>query len=172
MKAAPNGFRRERHPQSSSRHSGEALRFQAAEKLRMHKSKLASCSASKDAAAAEVHEAEARITSSRRIAAGQKPVPWWISQRREGNPANWRASIACRRTPCDSTINIDGGGTIRLMIRDLNTPPPRAMWRLGIEAKTGRTGEASEKFACGVQTKPRKMRAFYTITRREPEYSG
>ncbi len=80
---------------------------------------------------------------------GEKPEAWW------GDPDGQTVSGSLARVDClpsgmmRLTINIDGGGTIRLLIRDPN--------HLAVK------DAAEAKFGCGIQKPLRKIRVIYTV---------
>jgi hypothetical protein len=118
----------------------------------------------KNAAAAEVHAAEAAINQKvGGLDSNQKPQAWWDEA--PGQKAVGKlARVDCLAgNSLRLTINLDGGGTIRLMIRDLN--------KLGVG-----TGDAppsiepqnvqaipKAKFVCGAQRVPSKIRVIYNV---------
>ena len=80
---------------------------------------------------------------------GEKPEAWWEEPPGE-KIAGSLARVDCLPGgPIRLTVNIDGGGTIRLLIRDPN--------HLAVKG----TGEA--KFGCGVQKPLRKIRVIYNV---------
>jgi hypothetical protein len=104
----------------------------------------------KDAAAAEVHAAERAANQrlgERKL--NQAPVPWWDGSDPSGEKISGTLSqVDCLNGPIRLTIKIDGGGTIKLLIRD-----PKQVSIHGSE----------NGFACGVQRKPPKIKAVYNV---------
>jgi hypothetical protein len=124
--------------------------FEAAEKIRIAAEQAAELQRIKDGAAAEVHAAEAAARKKAGpLESGAKPVEWW-----EGPPGE-KLSGSLARVDCLNggalrlTINIDGGGVIRLLIRDLKQ----------IQVKD----VGATKFGCGVTRPARKIRVVYNV---------
>jgi hypothetical protein len=104
----------------------------------------------KDAAAAEVHAAE-RAANQRlgEHKLNQAPVPWWDGSAPSGESVSGTLSqVDCLSGPIRLTIKIDGGGTIKLLIRD-----PKQVSIHGSE----------NGFSCGVQRKPPKIKTVYNV---------
>lgn len=104
----------------------------------------------KDSAAAEVHAAEAAQNKKLgALPAGEKPVAWW------GDPEGTKLSGTLARVDCLAagalrlTIKIDGGGTIRLLIRDMN--------KLTVHSNEG------VEFACGPARPAKKINVIYNV---------
>ncbi len=104
----------------------------------------------KEASAAEVHQAEARINQQQgKFESNQKPVPWW------DNPTGEKVSGKLMRVDCLTggamrlTITQDSGGTIRLLIRD--------PLKLTVSNVTGQA-----KFVCGIQKPIHTIKLIYT----------
>lgn len=123
--------------------------FEAAEKRRIADEQAHELQRIKDAAAAEVHAAEqaanARLGGFK---SDKAPEPWWDNPQGE-KVAGKLARVDCLKGPLRLTIQIDGGGTIRLLIRD-----PQ---KIVVQGK----GEAL--FGCGVQRPVRKIRVVYNV---------
>jgi hypothetical protein len=124
--------------------------FEAAEKIRIAAEQAAELQRIKDGAAAEVHAAEAAARKKAGpLESGAKPVEWW-----EGPPGE-KLSGSMTRVDCLNggalrlTINIDGGGVIRLLIRDLKQ----------IQVKD----VGATKFGCGLTKPARKIRVVYNV---------
>lgn len=148
MKAAPNDAERDRIHKVRLDLDQKRADYEAAEKKRIAAEQAAELQRIKDAAAAEVHAAEdAENKKLGGMRPGEKPVEWW------DEPPGEKLSGTLARVDClDAgamrlTIRIDGGGEIKLLIRDPN--------HLSVKS-----GEA--KFACGAQRSPRKIRVIYT----------
>jgi hypothetical protein len=149
MKAAPNDAERDRIKQVRFEQDERRAAFEASEKKRIADEQARDLQRVKDAASAEVRTAQ-NATNKKlgEFKSDQKPVDWWE------NPAGEKVSgtlarVDCLNGPLRLTINIDGGGTIRLLIRDPN--------HLSVPG----TGEA--KFGCGIQRPPRKIKVVYNV---------
>ena len=149
LRAAPTDAERERIRQVRIDLDEKRAAYEAAEKKRIADEKAAELQRLKEAAAAEVHAAEEAMNKKLGgLRPGEKPEAWWEE------PAGEKVSGSLARVDCLTggplrlTINIDGGGTIRLLIRDPNH-------------LTVKDGEA--KFACGVQKPVRKIRVIYNV---------
>lgn len=112
--------------------------------------KAAELQRAKDAAAAEVHAAEAAENKKLGgLPAGEKPVQWW------GNPEGEKLSGTLTRVDCLAagalrlTIHIDGGGAIRLLIRDPH--------HLTVNSNQG------VEFSCGLSRPARKIKVIYNV---------
>lgn len=150
LKAAPNEAERARIRQVRIDLDEKRAEYEAAEKKRIADEQARELQRVKDAAAAEVHAAEAATNQKLgQLNPADKPVEWW------GDPPGEKVSGTLARVDCLTggamrlTVRIDGGGTIRLLIRDPN--------RLEVKG----TGEA--QFNCGVQRRPRKIRVVYNV---------
>ena len=150
MKSAPNEAERARIKQVRLDLDTRRAAYEAAEKKRIATEQAAELQRIKDSAAAEVHAAEdATNKKLGGLKPGEKPVEWWE------DPPGEKLSGALARVDCLTgglmrlTINIDGGGTIRLMIRDPN--------HLTVHSNDGL------KFGCGVQRPARKIRVIYNV---------
>jgi hypothetical protein len=150
LKAAPNDGERERIKQIRRDFDEKRAAFEAAEKKRIASEQVAELQRIKDSAAAEVHAAEAAANKKAGpLESKEKPVEWWA------DPPGESLSGSLARVDCLAagalrlTINIDGGGTIRLLIRDLKQ----------VQVKdVGQT-----KFGCGVTRPARKIRVIYNV---------
>jgi hypothetical protein len=124
--------------------------FEAAEKIRIAREQAAELQRIKDSAAAEVHAAEAAANKAAGpLDSKQKPVDWWE------DPPGEKLSGSLSRVDCLNggalrlTINIDGGGTIRLLIRDLKQVQVRDV--------------GATRFGCGLTRPARKIRVIYNV---------
>jgi hypothetical protein len=150
LKAAPNDGERERIKQIRLDFEEKRAAFEASEKVRIAAEQAAELQRIKDGAAAEVHAAEAAANKKAGpLESGAKPVEWW-----EGPPGE-KLSGLLSRVDCLAggalrlTINIDGGGTIRLLIRDLKSVQVKDV--------------GATKFGCGVTKPVRKIRVVYNV---------
>jgi len=150
MRAAPTDAERARIQKIRLDLDEQRAAYEAAEKRRIAAEQAAELQRIKDSAAAEVHAAEdAANKKLGGVRPGEKPEQWWA------DPAGEKLSGTLVRVDCLAggplrlTINIDGGGTIRLLIRDLN--------HLTVDTNGG------VKFACGVVRPPRKIHVIYTV---------
>jgi hypothetical protein len=150
LKVAGSAEERERIRQVREDLDDKRAEWEAAEKKRIAAQKAAELQRIKDAAAAEVHAAEAAANKQLGpLASKQKPVDWWEA------PAGEKISGKLARVDCLAagamrlTINIDGGGVIRLLIRDLKS----------VQVKD--VGET--KFACGIAKPVRAIRVVYNV---------
>ena len=149
MKAAPNDAERDRIHKVRLDLDEKRAEYEAAEKRRIAAEQAAELQRIKDSAAAEVHAAEAAENKKLGgIRPGEKPVEWWDA------PAGEKVSGALARVDCLNsgamrlTIRIDGGGSIKLLIRDPN--------HLSVTNQ-------DVKFVCGPQRTPRKIRVVYQL---------
>lgn len=105
----------------------------------------------KAAAAAEVHAAEAATNARLNAGKGayQKPIEWWDApggEKVEGKLTR----VDCLNGPMRLTIQKDGGGLVKVAVRDLN--------KLTVNG----AGDSSvARFACGVSRPARKIRLTY-----------
>jgi hypothetical protein len=150
MKAAPTEPERARLRQVRLDLEEKRAEWEAAEKKRIAEEQARELQRIKDSAAAEVHTAEAATNKQLgEFKSNQKPVAWWDA------PTGDKVAGKLTRVDCLTggamrlTINIDGGGTIRLLIRD-----PRKL------SVNDVSGEA--KFVCGPQRTARIIRTVYT----------
>jgi hypothetical protein len=149
LRAAPEADR-ERIRQIRANLQDKRAAFEAAEKIRIAAEQAAELQRIKDGAAAEVHAAEAAARKKAGpLESGAKPVEWW-----EGPPGE-KLSGSLARVDCLNggalrlTINIDGGGVIRLLIRDLKQVQVKDV--------------GATKFGCGVSRPTRKIRVVYNV---------
>jgi len=150
LRAAPTDAERERLRKIRLEQDEKRADFDAAEKKRIADERAAELQRLKDKAAEEVHAAERAMNEKLGgLKPGQKPEAWW------DDPPGEKIAGSLARVDCLSagtmrlTINIDGGGTIRLLIRD-----PK---HLAVK------GSAEARFACGVQKPLRKIRVIYNL---------
>ena len=123
--------------------------FEASEKLRIADEKARELQRIKDAAAAEVHAAE--DAANRKLGgfkSDKAPVEWWDDP--QGDKVSGRlARVDCLSGPIRLTISIDGGGTIKLLIRD--------------SKKLVVHGAGDATFGCGIQRPPRKIKVVFSV---------
>lgn len=150
LKAAPTDAERDRIRKIRIDLDEQRAAWEAAEKKRIADEEAAHLQMLKDQAAAEVHSAEKAMNEKLGgLKPGEKPEAWW------DDPAGEKLSGSLARVDCLAggpmrlTINIDGGGTIRLLIRDPN--------HLTVK------NAAEAKFGCGVQKPVRKIRVIYNV---------
>lgn len=150
LKNAPNQAERDRIRKIRIDLDDQRAEWEAAERKRIAAEQAAELQRIKNSAAAEVHAAEDAANSRLGgLKPGEKPVQWW------DEPSGEKLSGKLARVDCLSggamrlTINIDGGGTIRLLIRDLKN----------VQVKNA--GQA--QFACGLQRPARAIRVIYTV---------
>jgi hypothetical protein len=148
MKAAPNEAERNRLKQVRLDQDERRAAYEAAEKKRISEEQARDLQRVKDSAAAEVKAAQdATNKKLGALKSDQKPVEWWENPSGE-KVSGALARVDCLNGPIRLTINIDGGGAIRLLIRDpdhLSVPGGPA------------------KFGCGVQRPPRKIKVVYNL---------
>ncbi len=137
------------HPQAVHDLDDSRAALEAADKRRAEDEKARELQRAKDNAAAEVHAAEkaANLRLGGRKPA-QAPVDWWAE------PAGEKVSgslsrVDCLNGPMRLTIQIDGGGTIKLMVRD-----PKHL-TVPIDGKSD--------FSCGVQKPVRNIRVIFAV---------
>lgn len=150
MRAAPNEAERARIQKIRLDLDSERAAYEAAEKKRIAAEQAAELQRIKDGAAAEVHAAEdAENKKLGGLQSNQKPQQWWE------DPSGEKLSGKLARVDCLAggplrlTITIDGGGTIRLLIRDPN--------HLTVHSNEG------VKFSCGVSRPSRKINIIYNV---------
>lgn len=150
LKNAPNEAERDRIRKIRVDLDDQRAEWEIAERKRIAAEQAAELQRIKNSAAAEVHAAEdAANKQLGGMKPGEKPVQWWEE------PAGEKLSGQLARVDCLTggamrlTINIDGGGTIRLLIRDLKN----------IQVQNAEQA----KFACGAQRPVRKIRVIYTV---------
>lgn len=149
LKAAPDDAERERIRKVRLDLEEKRAEWEAAEKKRIAEEEARDLQRLKNSAAAEVHAAEAAANKQAgALDSKQKPVEWW------GDPAGEKISGSLARVDCLAgglmrlSINIDGGGSIKLLIRD-----PKSLAVRGDEVK----------FVCGGQRPVRKVRVIYNV---------
>jgi hypothetical protein len=150
LKAAPTDAERERLRQIRIAQDEKRADFEESERRRIANEKAAELQRLKDNAAAEVHAAEEAMNKKLGgLKPGEKPESWW------DDPPGEKVSGSLARVDCLQsgmmrlTIHIDGGGTIKLLIRDPN--------HLAVKSA------AQAQFACGVQRTPKKIRVIYNV---------
>ncbi len=150
MKAAPTEPERARLRQARIDLDEKRAEWEESENKRIAEEQARELQRIKDASAAEVHQAEARINQQQgKFESNQEPVPWWDS------PTGEKVSGKLTRVDCLTggamrlTVIKDGGGTIRLIIRDL--------LKLTVNNVTGQA-----KFVCGIQKPIHTIRLVYT----------
>ena len=150
MRAAPDAAARARIEKVRLDTETERAAYEAAEKKRIAAEQAAELQKIKDAAAAEIHAAEdAENKKLGGLPPGEKPQQWW------GDPDGEKLSGTLTRVDCLAggplrlTVHMDGGGTIRLLIRDPN--------HLTVDSNQG------VKFACGITRPQRKIKLTYTV---------
>jgi hypothetical protein len=150
MRAAPTQAERARIEKTRLDMDAERAAYEAAEKKRIADEQAAELQRIKDAAAAEVHAAEAAANQKLGgVRPGERPVEWWDDPPGE-KLSGTLAQVDCLAGgPMRLTIDIDGGGTIRLLIRDPN--------RLTVHSAEG------VKFACGAARPAKKIRVIYNV---------
>ncbi len=150
IREAPNDAERDRIRKVRIGVDEKRAEWEVAERKRIAAEQAAELERIKNAAAAEVHAAEdAAAKKAGGLKPGEKPVAWW------GEPEGQKVSGKLTRVDCLSdgpmrlTIDIDGGGVIRLLIRDMNS--------LQV------AGGEPAKFVCGTQRAPREIRVIYNV---------
>jgi len=154
MKAAPTDAERARIRQVRLDLDEKRAEWEAAEKKRIAEEQVRELQRVKDSAAAEVHAAEAAVNKQAgEFKSNQKPVAWW------DDPTGEKAEGKLARVDCLTggsmrlTINLDGGHSIRLLIRD----PKKISVRSGGEARS------EARFVCGAARSAPRIRVVYTI---------
>jgi hypothetical protein len=125
------------------------LDLEAAEKRRIADEQARELQRIKDAAAAEVHAAEEAANKRLGGFKSDKPVEAWWDNPQGDKVSGKLARVDCLKGPLRLTIQIDGGGTIRLLIRDPN--------KLVVQ------GSKEALFGCGVQRPVRNIRVVYNV---------
>jgi hypothetical protein len=122
--------------------------FTEAEKKRKAEEAARDLARVKAAAAAEVHAAEAAANARLNAGRGayQKPIEWWDDPKGEKVEGKL-IRVDCLNGPVRLTVQKDGGGPMRLMIRDLK--------------KLTVNGANEATFGCGVARPTRKIRLVY-----------
>ncbi len=148
-RAAPTEEERARIRQERAAVNDSRAAFDASEKRRREDEKARELQRAKDNAAAEVHAAEkaanARLGGSK---PAQAPVDWWQEPAGE-KVAGALSRVDCLNGPMRLTIQIEGGGTIKLMIRD----PKRLT--VPIDGKAD--------LSCGVQRPTRNIKVIFAV---------
>ncbi|MGA3186023.1 MAG: hypothetical protein ABSF22_02850 [Bryobacteraceae bacterium] len=122
--------------------------FTEAEKKRRAEEAARDLERVKAAAAAEVHAAEAAANARLNAGKGayQKPIEWWDDP--NGAKVEGKLTrVECLNGPLRLTIQKDGGGIVKVVVRDLN--------------KLTVNGSNEAKFGCGVARPVRKIRLTY-----------
>jgi hypothetical protein len=129
-----------------------------------------------------VHAAEKAINKQAgEFTSNQKPVPWWGDDPNGDKVAGKLARVDCLTGGAMRlTINIDGGGVIRLLIRDpaklavhasdspKSAPAKSSAQTSGSVPMQTRESPSNQpfaqaKFVCGVQRVAQKIRVVYNI---------
>lgn len=148
-KAAPTEAERVRIRQARVDMEERRAAYEAAEKRRIADEQARELQRIKDSAAAEVHAAEdAANKKLGGFKSDKAPVAWWDDPSGD-KVSGTLARVDCLNGPLRLTIQIDGGGTIRLLIRD-----PK---QLTVQ------GKAEAVFGCGVQRPARKIKVVYSV---------
>jgi hypothetical protein len=190
IRAAPDEAERARTRQTRIEVSEKRADFEASEKKRIAEEQARELQRIKDATAAEVHAAEKAINKQAgEFKSNQKPVAWWDNEPKGDKVAGKLARVDCLTGGAMRlTINIDGGGVIRLLIRDpaklavhTDAPPnqsaaqapanpaaPESRPTLGSPTGPAAGPSSSQpfaqaKFVCGVQRTAQKIRVVYNI---------
>lgn len=182
IKAAPDDAERARTRQTRADIEEKRADFEASEKKRIAEEQARELQRIKDATAAEVHAAEKAINKQAgEFKSNQKPVAWWGDDPKGDKVAGKLARVDCLTGGAMRlTINIDGGGVIRLLIRDpanlavhVSDSPkpapgkPSAQASGSVPAPTHESPTnqpfAQAKFVCGVQRVAQKIRVVYNI---------
>jgi hypothetical protein len=148
-RAAPTDAERARIRQERAAVNDSRAAFEASDKRRAEDEKARELQRAKDNAAAEVHAAEK--AANLRLGGNkpaQAPVTWWEEPAGE-KVAGALSRVDCLNGPMRLTIQIDGGGTIKLMIRD-----PKHL-TIPMDGKAD--------FSCGVQRPARKIRLVFAV---------
>jgi len=157
-RTAPTDAERQRIHQTRLDMDDKRAAFETSERIRIATEKAEDLQRIKDQAAAEVHEAER--AANEHLAANSTPVkpgsavPYssvdGARESRAGEPNSPGENISgkltrvdCLKGPMRLTIQMDGGGTIRLLIRDPN--------QVAVEGSSG------AQLVCGVQKFARKI---------------
>jgi hypothetical protein len=150
VRAAPNDAERARIDKIRLDFEAKRIELEAADKKRIADEEARDLQRVKDAAAAEVRAAEKAVNEkSGGLKSTQAPVAWFE------DPPGEKLSGTLARVDCLGdgpiriVVNIDGGGVIRLLIRD----PKNLQTR----------GNDPVKFPCGVARQPRKIKVIYNV---------
>ncbi len=182
IRAAPDETERARTRQIRVDISEKRADFEVSEKKRIAEEQARELQRIKDAAAAEVHAAEKAINKQAgEFKSNQKPVAWWGDDPNGDKVAGKLARVDCLTGGAMRlTINIDGGGVIRLLIRDpaklavhaSDSPKPapvkpsaQVSGSVPMQTRESPSGQpfAQAKFVCGAQRVARKIRVVYNI---------
>ena len=178
IRAAPDESERARTRKIRVDVSEKRADFETSEKKRIAEEQARELQRIKDATAAEVHAAEKAINQQAgEFKSNQKPVPWWGDDPNGDKVAGKLARVDCLTGGAMRlTINIDGGGVIRLLIRDpaklavhASDSPKPAPGKSSAQASGSVPSQASNqpfaqaKFVCGVQRVAQKIRVVYNI---------
>ncbi len=122
--------------------------FNEAEKKRREEEAARDLERVKAAAAAEVHAAEAATNARLNAGKGayQKPIEWWDApngEKLEGKLTR----VDCLNGPLRLTVQKNGGGLVKIAVRDLN--------------KLTVNGANEAKFVCGIARPARRIRLTY-----------
>jgi len=182
IRAAPDDAERARTRQIRVDVSEKRADFEASEKKRIAEEQARELQRIKEATAKEVHAAEAAINKQAgEFKSNQKPVPWWGDDPNGDKVAGKLARVDCLTGGAMRlTINIDGGGVIRLLIRDPaklavhasdspNTAPTKSSAQTSgsvpMQTRESPSNQpfAQAKFVCGAQRVAQKIRVVYNI---------
>ena len=182
IRAAPDEAERARTRQIRVDVSEKRADFEASEKKRIAEEQARELQRIKEATAKEVHAAEAAINKQAgEFKSNQKPVPWWGDDPNGDKVAGKLARVDCLTGGAMRlTINIDGGGVIRLLIRDPaklavhasdspNTAPTKSSAQTSgsvpMQTRESPSNQpfAQAKFVCGAQRVAQKTRVVYNI---------
>ena len=143
-RTAPNEAERTRIHQARLDLDARRADYEASELQRIRSERAADLQRIKEEAAAEVHAAEAAANA--RLGSRPAPqtvIPWW-DDAQGVKVAGTLTRVDCLNGPIRLLIQKDGGGTARVLIRDLN--------KLVVQ------GAKEAEFGCGVQRPARKIR--------------
>jgi hypothetical protein len=182
IRAAPDDVERARTRQIRVDVSEKRADFEASEKKRIAEEQARELQRIKEATAKEVHAAEAAINKQAgEFKSNQKPVPWWGDDPNGDKVAGKLARVDCLTGGAMRlTINIDGGGVIRLLVRDPaklavhasdspNAAPTKSSAQTSgsvpMQTRESPSDQpfAQAKFVCGVQRVAQKIRVVYNI---------
>ena len=123
--------------------------YDAAEKQRIAEEKARELQRIKDETAAEIHAAEDKANRELGGFKSDKPLTAWWDDPKGDKVAGKLARVDCLNGPIRLTVLIDGGGTIRLLIRD----PKQLVVK----------GNNEAQFGCGIQRPARAIRLVYNV---------
>ncbi len=150
MRAAGSDAERARIEKVRLDTDAQRAAYEAAEKKRIAAEQAAELQKIKDATAAEIHAAEdAENKKLGGLPPGEKPQQWWSDPEGEKLSGTLTRVDCLAGGPLRLTIHIDGGGAIRLLIRDPN--------QLTVASNQG------VKFSCGITRPQRKIKVTYTV---------